>query len=285
MRPLRSLTFASLLSSACGGSSADAIPDAEPSAIDATVVDAAPPDAREVTLTSPGQFAPGLGGLCGLGFDVADEQVWLYPCNGADVHIADTAGAAVTAVTRPGESADDVDVDTATAAFTLGETAVAEGDMLFFNGEAGPVDVYVLGGAAAPALTMVFGDSHVVGGSFHPGRGTLFVVQDRQSALEPNIIAEVDPLTGATVASFSVADVFSVNFGDLTVCPASGSLFLVSSDETTLAELTPTGALVAEYPLPPEVSGPSGVGLTGAGGAWVTGTGGQVYEMAGVPCP
>lgn len=42
---------------------------------------------------------------------------------------------------------------------------------------------------------------------------------------------------------------FTVNFGDLDV-GGNGNLFIVSSDEGTVGEFTPTGAFVAEHALP-----------------------------------
>lgn len=91
-------------------------------------------------------------------------------------------------------------------------------------------------------------------------------------------------MTGTVLASFSTLPDFNVNFGDLEICPETGNLFLVSSTETTLAEFTPAGVLVAEYPLPATVTGLSGLGLATGGQAWVTSTDGTVLRIDGVPC-
>ena len=57
-------------------------------------------------------------------------------------------------------------------------------------------------------------------------------------------------------------------------------------NETTIAELTPTGALVGEYALPAEVTGTSGLAFEGSGGAaWVSGTSGVLRRIVGLPCP
>lgn len=45
-------------------------------------------------------------------------------------------------------------------------------------------------------------------------------------------------MTGAVVASFSTMPAFDVNYGDLDICTSSGRLFLVSSNEMTVAEMT-----------------------------------------------
>ena len=43
-----------------------------------------------------------------------------------------------------------------------------------------------------------FGASHVVGGAYHTARASMFAVQDRVAgAVDGNVIAELDPITGA----------------------------------------------------------------------------------------
>jgi hypothetical protein len=262
----------------------DGARDDAQSAVDAAVVDAELPDGAPVVLTSTVGFASALGSLCGVAYDHVDELVWLHPCSGADVHAFTSAGAAMGTLARPGESANDVDVAIAPAAITIGTAAVAEGAMLFVNGEAGTADVYLPDTADAAPLVTAFGDAHVVGGGYHAARGTLFLVQDRVAATSANTIAEIDAVTGAVIDSFSTLPAFDVNYGDVEVCQATGHLFVVSSFETTIAELTPTGALVAEYTLPANVVSVSGIGLGANGDAWLCGTGGEVWRVDGLPC-
>jgi hypothetical protein len=135
-------------------------------------------------------------------------------------------------------------------------------------------------------LTTVFGNSHVVGGAFHPQRGTIFLVQDRVAgAVDGNRIAEIDPETGAVVATFQTTPAFVVNYGDLDVCPSTGHLLVVSSDEATIAEFTPAGTLIAEHPLPDGVTALSGIGIDDStGDAWVSDTSGIVRRIVGLPC-
>ena len=68
--------------------------------------------------------------------------------------------------------------------------------------------------------------------------------------------ATVDPDSGAVLNEFAIGSLFDVNFGDLDVCPATGHLFVVSSIESRIAELTPTGSLVGYHDLPSGVSSP-----------------------------
>jgi outer membrane protein assembly factor BamB len=212
--------------------------------------------------------------------------VWVYPCSGATIHPFSGAGVAGTPIARPGEVANDVDVEVAGAAFTLGTTTLAAGDVVFINGETATAELYTPQAGTAVALATAYGADHVVGAALHPMRGTVFAVQDRVAGNVGNVIAELDATTGAVLASFSVLPAFSVNYGDLEVCRSNGYLFVVSSDEPTLAVFTPTGTLVDEYPLPAEVaSGASGIGLDdAAGAAWISSTNGNLVRIAGLPC-
>lgn len=63
---------------------------------------------------------------------------------------------------------------------------------------------------------------------------------------------------------------------------ANGNLFVVSSNETDVLELTPTGDLVQYLPLPAGVSGLSGIAFNESGDeAWLSNTSGTVYHLGG----
>lgn len=239
-----------------------------------------------VSSFNPSQAA----GLCGVGY--GSGSVWVYECFGSDLQSYSTAGAFQGAFTRPGGSANDVDIEIAPAAFTLGSTSVPAGSILFIDGESGAADIYAVdatSGSVLASLTTSFGASHVVGGAYHPLRGTLFLVQDEvPGAADDNQIAEIDPLTGAVLATFDTTDHsgYTVSFGDLEVNTSTGNLFIVSSDQTGILELTPTGGFVALHALPAGVSSLSGIALDEANGeAWVSGTGGTVWRLGGIPVP
>jgi hypothetical protein len=247
--------------------------------IDAPGVDAA------VVLTSTVSFLPALGTLCGVGFDPVDSLVWVYPCSGATVDGFTTAGAAAGTVTRPGEAANDVDVTFATVNVVIGTATVTAGSMIFINGETDAAEVHLPETASSTPLVTAFGASHVVGGSYHPGRDTLFLVQDRVAGTNANTIAEINRVTGAVVNSFSTLPAFDVNYGDVEVCAATGELFVVSSNETTIARLSPTGQLLDEHTLPASVTAASGLALAPGGQAWIASTAGGVFRVDGLPCP
>jgi hypothetical protein len=253
----------------------------------ALLVCSAPASAQITLLDS---FDPSeVGSLCGAAFDAVGNAVWVYECFGASLHRYATDGTFLGSVPRPGESANDVDVEIAPEALTLGSTTVPAGTLLFINGESGVAEIYALDestGAVLATLSTAFGIGHVVGGAYHTGRNTFFLVQDNvPGTQDENLIAEINPRTGAALDTFQVTSVYSVSFGDLEVSDATGNLFVVSSAEGDMAEFTPGGTFVQYHDLPSGVSSLSGIGLDCAvREAWVAGTGGAVWRLGDVPC-
>lgn len=229
------------------------------------------------------------GGLCGLGFDPATATVWAHACSGATIDGYAADGTFLASLSRPGESANDVDVEIAPEDFTLAATPIPAGTPLFINGESGPAEIYAIDpgtGDVLDTLATEFGVSHVVGGGFDPNRGTFFLIQDRvPSGTDANRIAEVDPITGAVLNSFLITPDYDVNFGDLDVSTVTGHLFLVSSNQSSIGEFTPTGDFVTTHALPTGVSSLSGIALNcAAQEAWVANTSGAVWLLGDVPC-
>lgn len=243
------------------------------------------------TLTLLNQFNPANeSDICGLAFDPTASNVWLYGCSAADVQRYSTAGAFLSSVPRPGESANDVDVEIAPVAFTLESTTIPKGGLLFINGETGVADIYAVDkvtGSINETLNTSFGISHVVGGAYHRSRSTFFLVQDNvPGTADENRVAEIDPVTGSVLNTFQTTATFSVSFGDIEVCHSTGNLLVVSSVESTLAEYKPGGAFVAAHALPVGVSSLSGIGVDDvAGEIWVGSTGGLVSRLGGDVCP
>ena len=271
---------------ACGDDGVHHLADAPPppdAAIDTALADVAP-DGMAV-LTTGTTFAGGIGTLCGIAYDHTDNTVWAYGCSSAMIQHFSATGTALGMIARPGEATDDVDLDVAPGAFTLGTATVAAGDVMFTNGETGNADLYLPETSATVTLAAAYGNSHVVGGAFHASRNSVFLVQDRNGGATANQIVEIDPVTGTIRNTFSTLPTYDVNYGDIEVCQKTGNLFVVSSVETTLAEFTPTGTLVNEYPLPAGVSNASGIGLEDAtGAAWIGDTTGNAVRMLGLPC-
>lgn len=239
-------------------------------------------------LTVIEQFDVNVGTIVGAGFDQTRGRVWLYDNFGTIVRAYTRGGVNVGSVPRGGEGADDVDISFSTVDLTLNGVLVPAGTLLMINGETGTADIYAIDpgtGAVVASLTTQFGTNHVVGGSYHPGRGTFFLVQDKNgTAGGANRIAEIDPSNGAVLASFGTGSAdFTVNYGDIEVNPVSGNLFIVSSDETGVRELTPTGSLVGTHALPAGVTSLSGFGFDAPRGeAWVCSTTGRAFRLGGL---
>jgi hypothetical protein len=247
----------------------DAGPDASDAAIDAPV---------SITMTS--SFAT--PNTCGLAFDPAANEVLVYPCTGAAINRYSTIGTMLGTLARPGESADDVDLDVTSVTVTLGTTSIPAGALMFINGETGTADLY----AGATTLATQFGASHVVGGALHASRGTIFLIQDRvPGATEGNRVGEIDPVTGAVVSTWQISPTFDIRYGDVDVCQSTGNLFFVSNAETTMAEFTPTGTFVAEYTLPGGSNDGAGIAIVdGTGTAWIGTPSGTAFLLDGLPC-
>ncbi len=246
--------------------------------------------AAQAGLTLASQFNPGIGQLVAGAFDPVNGTVWVYGGFGADLRQYTLAGAFVSSIPRPGESADDFDLEVLPAAIVLNGTPIPAGTLLVINGESGVAEIYAvdkLTGAVLATLPTAFGTNHVVGGAYHPGRDSFFLVQDKVATGAPNqsLVAEVDRATGAVLGSFKVDSQlpgFTVNYGDIEVSAATGNLWIVSSDETSIAEFTPAGVVVQQLALPAGVSSLSGIGLDDAGGgAWVTSSSGVVSHLGG----
>ncbi|MGE3821832.1 MAG: hypothetical protein AB7I30_20655 [Isosphaeraceae bacterium] len=235
------------------------------------------------------QFNPGQGTLVSMGFDVASDSLWIYDSSGAQLRNHSRSGVFLGGIARPGESANDFDLTFAPNALTLGATPVGAGTLLAINGESGPAEIYAVNksdGSVLATLNTAFGASHVVGGAYHAGRNTFFLVQDRQPSNPAlrSLIAEIDPLTGSVLNTFGTTSVdYTINFGDLEISAVTGNLLLVSSDETRIRELTPSGVFVRDLNLPVGVGPLSGLALDEARGeAWVSSTNGVVYQLGGL---
>ncbi|MDQ3115255.1 MAG: hypothetical protein M3Q86_01365 [Verrucomicrobiota bacterium] len=244
---------------------------------------AAKPASADLALLD--QFSPGIGQLVSIGVDPSDESVWIYGSFDADLRSYSNTGEFLTSITRPGGSANDVDIEFAPEALTLGATAIPKDTLLFIDGETSVAEIYAVNketGAVLATLVTAFGASHVVGGAYHPDRDTFFLVQDLvPGTADENLIGEIDPANGDVLNSFQITDLFAVNFGDIEV-GANGNLFVVSSNEDRVLELTPTGDFVQYLDLPAGVSGLSGIAFNESGGeAWVSNTSGTVFHLGG----
>lgn len=226
----------------------------------------------------------------GLGFDHATGSVWVYPSFGGTLNRYSASGMLLGTVPRPGESANDADVELTDGPLTLAGVPLPDATLLFINGETGVAEVHAIEkvtGNLLASLVTGFGSSHVVGGSHHPQRGTLFLVQDAvpSGTVNDNLVAEIDPATGAVLQSWYTTTAlpgFTIDFGDIEVA-GNGNILLVTSDESSVGEFTPTGTFVALRTLPAGVSSLAGIGVDRASCEWwVIENGGQVARLGGL---
>lgn len=244
----------------------------------------------EAQITLINSFNPtSVGGLCGIGFDPTQQQLWVYDCSSDSISCLSLTGNLLYQYEAPGEGANDMDIEIAATTFSFAGSTVTPGQILFVNGETGTADIYAIDkstGLVTDSLITDFGVSHVVGGSYHPPRNTFFLVQDNvPAAVEKNKIAEINPLNGDTINTFYTTGYFNISYGDIEVS-TSGSLFLVSSDENdSIAEINPNGTLIQKYALPIGVDNLSGIALDCDNNeAWVVNTSGVVYHLGQFPC-
>lgn len=253
----------------------------------AAIIFASAPVCAQLSIIT--QFNPSnTGGTCGVAYNAPAGQIMVIGCSAATIDRYAEDGTFISSANVVGEGANDVDVDMAPVDLFLNGTFVQQGRLLLINGETDVAEIYAINevtNEVIDTLVTAFGVSHVVGGSYHPQRGTFFLVQDNvPGAAEQNRVAEIDPTTGAVIQSFSILPEYNVNYGDLDISPVSGHLFLVSSIEGTIAEFTPEGVFVTEYPLPTGVSGLSGIALDNdLDGAWVCNTSGVVFKLGNFP--
>jgi len=241
----------------------------------------------QITLLS--SFNPAnIGTLCGIGYDPGTLQLWVYSCNNDSIHKYDTSGNLLGSVFAPGGSANDVDIEIAPVQLIMNGNTIPEGQLLFINGETDSAEIYAvdnISGAIIDTLSTAFGNDHVVGGSYHAGRNTFFMVQDNVpgAALE-NLIAEVDPVTGDTLQTFQITNYMDVYYGDIEA-GSNGNLYVVSSDKDSVAEFLPAGTFVQMHALPAGVADLSGIALDcDKNEAWVSGNAGTVYHLGNFPC-
>jgi hypothetical protein len=254
--------------------------------ITSTLLVASPLRAQLTILT---QFDPSnTGGLCGIAYNSPAGEIMVIGCNANTIDRYAEDGTFLTSASMVGGTADDVDIDMSPADLTMNGTFVAQGQLLLENGESGVSEIYAIDEVTNEVIdTLVtgFGNSHVVGGSYHPQRGTFFLVQDNvPGGFVENRIAEIDATTGDTLHTFSTVPYFDVNYGDLDISPISGNLFVVSSSDAGVAEFTPDGVFVQNHALPSGVSSLSGIALDNdLEGAWVCNTSGMVFKLGNFP--
>jgi hypothetical protein len=237
-------------------------------------------------LSVASSFNAALGVLVAVAFDPASGNLFLYDDFAAGILEYTPSGTLVTpAVPNPGTASNDYDLDFLPESVNLGGTTVGANSLLVMNGEDLPLRrVYALNkdtGAILAQTTIPMSDP--VGLSYHPGRDTFFGIDWTRDVVE-----ELNPATGAVLASFPVAPVgapaWDTYYGDIEVDQASGRLILVSSAQPIIRIMSTTGIFIADVDVAPlGVANMSGIAWDDANAtAWISTTSGDVYRLVGL---
>lgn len=231
-------------------------------------------------------FDPGLGTLVSIARDPGSGNLYVHDDFADSIYVFDPSGQRTGAVlTRPGRSSNDIDLDVLTVGATIGSTQVPAGTLLVDNGEAAPMTLFAIDPIEDVVLDSVVMQvaGNPVGGAYHPIRGTFFSV-----SWNNDLIYEVDAGTGEVLTSFPVVEAGSpawdMFYGDLDVHPVTGELYLVSSNETSLRVMSPTGVWIRDVDWGPSgATSISGIAIDPDGPtAWLSSTNGTVYQVGGI---
>lgn len=243
-----------------------------------TVATAAPAPEWSLQLSVIDVFAPGFGVFHGVGYDRVTQRVWVASSFDDFLLAYDRLGASLGSITQPGEVSNDGDVDFSPTAVNMAGQTFGAGTMLYINGESGPAEIYAVNPADGQVLATLFttvGNGSVVGGAYHPQRGTFFLVD-----YAADDVSEVDAQTGATLNTFDLTGIYNVHYGDLDISQRTGNLYLVSSASNDIAEVTPEGTLLQTIALPLGVTAVSGIGIDDKRGQiWLSNTSGSYYQV------
>ncbi|MFP5352832.1 MAG: hypothetical protein ACLGIB_09750 [Actinomycetota bacterium] len=242
------------------------------------LVFATPTPATSSQLVS--SFDSGLGTLVAVGFDSRSSSVLVYAAFGDSIREFSTTGQPLATIPRPGQSSNDFDIDVTEVAVTVGQGSVPAGGLIVTNGEVDPQKLFGVD-RAGTVLGQLDLTGTLVGGSYHATRNSMFVVD-----WTADVLRELDPSTGSVLNEFPVmpygSPTFDVFYGDVSVSPG-GNLFVVSSSQDFVRELTPTGGFVRDYEVGSlGVTGMSGIDFDGVSGdAWIVSyLNGTVYRVA-----
>lgn len=214
-------------------------------------------------------------GLCGIAHNPYADQLWVYGCNSNKIDLYDLNGGYQRSIPMIGGVANDVDLTMAPTDIRFPLRTVPTGALLLINGNYGRTTIYALDaedGRLIDSLQTNFGVDHVIGGSYHPGRESFFLLQDHLAVDGmQNTIAEVEARSGELLQTIYVGDRYPIFYGDLDISLCTGHLFFVSSELSRMVEMSPEGDVIQELSLPGGIRSPSGLSLDCTGGqAWIS---------------
>jgi hypothetical protein len=239
------------------------------------------------TLEIVSQFSNGLGPIAAIGFDEFSQRIYSAANLNGQIQVNDRLSTLLGSFAMQGELSENIDIEIASEAFEMAGVLIPQGTVLIFNGQVGATEIYAYdeaNGVLLAQLNTSFGSGDLAGGAYNPATNTFFLLQKDNGGPGVPANAEISPATGATlVIHNSALDAldYDVGFGDIDINNQTGSLYVISSLELGIFELTASGGIVREILLPPLVSQASGLAVSEDGERfWVSSQDGNVYELA-----
>lgn len=189
-------------------------------------------------------FNPFSSRLVAIAVQPQTGNVFVYSEFNADIQVLTSTGDLIATLPRPGASSNDFDLDFALGPMMINSTAVPAGALLVFNGDDSPERLYALDPASGSVLAEIPLDSpSLVGGAHIANTNDVVTVQFTSD----DTIIRHDANTGITSGNFLPGpQPFDIFFGDVDAAQATNNLFLASSSQQTLRELTETGLCVRD---------------------------------------
>ena len=230
-------------------------------------------------------FNPFANSLVAIAVDQNSGNLFVLTEFGAEIQELAPDGTVLNSFARPGNNSNDFDLDVALSDMNIGGTMVPPGTLLAFNGDDSPERLYAMDPANGAVLASVALDSPSLVGGAHINQTNDVATVQFTSADQ---IIRHDALTGQSNGSFLPGpQPFDIFYGDVDAAAATNNLFLVSSSQQVLRELTETGLCVRDVLVDDlGISGMSGVAVDDATGlVWISSTTGDVYLVDTAPDP
>ena len=226
------------------------------------------------------------GAFVAIAFAPASDEIYAYPEFAPAIDVYSTVGNFLRTIPLPGLNSNDIDLDITTAPVSVGGIAVPTGTLLVLNSEDSNSETLF---ALSPTGTLLASqilaiDGQAVGMGHHHARGTVFAAD-----WATDIIREYAPGTGAAVAAWPVRPAgspsFDIYYGDLDCLRATQTVFVVSSSQQFIRELTATGVFIRDIDVAPfSVTAMSGIAFDDRRGeAWICRLDGSITQLAGFP--
>ncbi|MEO1576064.1 MAG: thrombospondin type 3 repeat-containing protein, partial [Pseudomonadota bacterium] len=230
-------------------------------------------------------FNPFGSSLVAIAVDQVSGNVFVLPEFGAEIHEFTPDGTLVNSIPRPGNNSNDFDLDVSLGPMQINGVSIPANTLLAFNGDDSPERLYALNRSDGTILADVALDSiSLVGGAHIAGTNDVITVQFTSD----DTIIRHSADTGVSNGSFLPGpQPFDIFYGDVDSAAATRNLFLASSSQQVLRELTETGLCVRDVLVSDlDISGMSGVAVDDSTGlVWLSTTGGDVHLVDTAPPP